>query len=296
MSTSVEKTQKPEKAIFHTCPTDPDCPYCNGSIEPDKALDWSFLDAAYCISLKSREDRAVNVAKEFHRVGLCQKVMFYRPLKHPIKGIIGSWESHRAVGEDALAKGYERALVMEDDVLFSRRLRPARMRAIKKAMDALPPDWMIFFLGHWPLWAYPVRHNVIRTGSSCAHAYITSPRMQQWLHDHPWGKQGTMKLRLVGKALDSAFAELPGVYALFPMVATQSVSKSDNFNFTPKKGSRRKLKHLVTHSRHRELLLAKLMRPAEFIVVGLWPIFFAARKLGLLKGEADKARPGSEET
>ena len=272
--------------IFHPCPPDPACPYCNGSIEAEKALDWSFLDGAYCISLKNREDRATNVAAEFHKVGLCRQVMFYRPVKHPVKGIIGSWESHRAVGVDALRRGYNRTLIMEDDVFFTSRLRPPRVRAIGRALDRLPSDWMIFFLGHWPVWAYFVRHNVLRTGSACAHAYIVSPRLLRWLHDHPWGSPGVKKLRLVGKALDSAYAELPGSYALFPMIATQSVSKSDNFNFRPKQKDKRKLKHLVTHSRHRELLLSKLMRPAEMIVVVLSPVFFIARMTSRLRSRA----------
>jgi hypothetical protein len=291
MSSIAQTAAEADTPVFHPCPPDPACPYCNGSIGPDQALDWSFLDGAYCISLKSREDRATNVAAEFHKVGLCRKVMFYRPVKHPVKGIIGSWESHRAVGEDALQRGYQRTLIMEDDVAFASTLRPAKIRAIGRALDKLPPDWMIFFLGHWPVWAYFVRHNVLRTGSACAHAYIVSPRLLHWLHDHPWGSPGVKKLRLVGKALDSAYAELPGTYALFPMIATQSVSKSDNFNFKPKQKQNRKLKHLVTHSRHRELLLSKLMRPAEMIVVLLSPVFFIARMLPRLRSKPGADRP-----
>jgi glycosyl transferase family 25 len=283
MSSLPQTAAAADTPVFHPCPSDPACPYCNGTIEPEKALDWSFLDGAYCISLKSREDRATNVAAEFHKVGLCRKVTFYRPVKHPVKGIIGSWESHRAVGEDALQRGYQRTLIMEDDVAFANTLRPAKVRSIGRALDQLPPDWMIFFLGHWPVWAYFVRHNVLRTASACAHAYIVSPRLLQWLHEHPWGSPGVRKLRLVGKALDSAYAELPGTYALFPMIATQSVSKSDNFNF--KRKQNRKLKHLVTHSRHRELLLSKLMRPAEMIVVMLSPVFFIARMLPRLRAK-----------
>jgi GR25 family glycosyltransferase involved in LPS biosynthesis len=283
MSSLSETTVAADSPVFHPCPPDPACPYCNGSIEPEKALDWSFLDGAYCISLKSREDRAINVAAQFHKVGLCRLVTFYRPVKHPVKGIIGSWESHRAVGEDALQRGHQKTLIMEDDVAFAGKLRPGRVRAIARALDRLPSDWMIFFLGHWPVWAYPVRHNVLRTGSACAHAYVVSPRLLQWLHEHPWDAPGIKKLRLVGKALDSAYAALPGTYALFPMIATQSVSKSDNFNFKPKLKKDRKLKHLVTHSRHRELLLSKLMRPAEMIVVALSPVFFVARMAAKLR-------------
>jgi hypothetical protein len=266
-----------DEPVFHPCPPDPACPYCNGSIAEKNAIDWSFLDGAYCISLKSREDRAQNVARVFHKVGLCRKVVFYRPVKHPVKGIIGSWESHRAVGQNALRRGYQRTLIMEDDVFFADNLRPKKIRTVRRALDRLPADWMIFFLGHWPVWAYFVRHNILRTGSACAHAYIVSPRLLKWLDEHPWGAPGVKKLRLVGKALDSAYAELPGTYALFPMIATQSVSKSDNFNFRRKTPDKRKLKHIVTHSRHRELLLSKLMRPAEMIVVALSPLFFIAR-------------------
>ncbi len=86
-----------EEPVFHACPPDPSCPYCNGTIGDAEALDWSFLDGVYCISLQSREDRVINVAAQFHKVGLCRQVLFYRPLRHPGRGYIGSWESHRAV-------------------------------------------------------------------------------------------------------------------------------------------------------------------------------------------------------
>jgi hypothetical protein len=261
--------------VFHPCPPDPSCPYCSGNIDPAQALDWSFLDGVYCISLKSREDRAVAVAAEFHKVGLCRQVLFYRPLRHPGRGYIGSWESHRAVAEHARARGCETTLILEDDVQFVRRLTPRSVRAIGRAIAGLPPEWMIFFLGHWPLWAYFVRHNVLRTSSGCAHAYVVSPRLLRWLHEHPWGTPGIAKRRLIGKALDSAYAMLPDTYALFPMIATQSMSRSDNFAVSHKKNTR--LKHLITHSRYREWFLSRLMRPGEVVAVLLSPLFFLAQ-------------------
>jgi GR25 family glycosyltransferase involved in LPS biosynthesis len=257
--------------VFHTCPPDPSCPYCSGGIGSARALDWSFLDAVYCISLRSREDRAMSVAAQFHRAGLCRRVLFYRPVKHPERGIIGSWESHRAVAAHARARGCRTALIFEDDVQFVRPLTAQSVRAIGRAVASLPPEWMIFFLGHWPLWAYFVRAHVLRTSSACAHAYIASPRLLNWLHEHPWGAPDIRKRRLVGKALDSAYARLPATYALFPMIATQSISQSDNVIVCRKKNT--KLKHIVTHSRYREWLLSKLMRPFEAIVVTLSPLF-----------------------
>jgi GR25 family glycosyltransferase involved in LPS biosynthesis len=267
-------TQLDDEPVFHACPPDPSCPYCNGSVDPAQALDWSFLDGVYCISLKSREDRAIDVAAQFHKVGLCRQVQYYRPLRFPGRGYIGSWESHRAVAEHAGARGYQTTLILEDDVQFVRRLTPRSMRAIARAIKRLPPEWMIFYLGHWPLWAYFVRPNVLRTSSGCAHAYIVSPRLLQWLHEHPWGTPGIAKRRMIGKALDSAYAMLPATYALFPMIATQSISRSDNFAVSRKKNT--KLKHIITHSRHREWLLSRLMRPFEVIVVVLSPVFHIA--------------------
>ena len=264
-----------EEPVFHSCPPDPSCPYCNGTIAAAQALDWSFLDGVYCISLRSREDRAITVAAQFHAVGLCRQVQFYRPLRYPGRGYIGSWESHRAVAGHARERGCQTTLILEDDVQFVRRLSPRSVRAIGRAIERLPPYWMIFFLGHWPLWAYFVRPNVLRTSSGCAHAYIASPRLLRWLHAHPWGTPGIAKRRLIGKALDSAYAKLPATYALFPMIATQSISRSDNFAVSRKKNT--KLKHIVTHSRHREWLLSKLMRPGEAIVVLLSPLFFIAQ-------------------
>jgi hypothetical protein len=281
--------------VYQPCPANPSCPYCNGSINRSGgALDWSFLDAAYCVSLKSRDDRLAQAAAEFHKVGLCRKVTFYRSDKHPKSGFIGSWAAHRAVAMDALERGCERTLICEDDVLFIRKIRPATLGAIERALHALPPDWMIFFLGHWPLAAYFVRYNVLRTSSGCSHAYIASPRLLRWLRDHPWGSPGVQFSRIAGRGVDSAYAKLPETYALFPMLAIQRVSPSDNFEDLSirKKKKKKKLKHLVTRSAYRELLLSKLMRPFEIIVVLLSPVFYVTGRV--VRGSA-LARNGSSQ-
>jgi hypothetical protein len=304
MSALPDSGEWANEPVWQPCPADPSCPYCNGSINHAGAvLDWSFLDGAYCISLKSRDDRLAQAAAEFHKVGLCQRVTFYRSDKHPKSGFIGSWAAHRAVAMDALERGCERTLICEDDVLFSRRPRPATLRAIIRALHALPADWMIFFLGHWPLAAYFVRHNVLRTSSGCSHAYIASSRLLRWLRDHPWGSPGVQFSRIAGRGVDSAYAKLPQTYALFPMLAIQRVSPSDNFEDPSirKKKRKKKLKHLVTRSAHRELLLSKLMRPFELVVALLSPAFYLAARTtsrsalarrGLATRVADEADQG----
>ena len=47
---------------WHGCPPKPGCPHCSDLSAP-ATLDWSFLDAVYCISLKTRDDRALRVAE-----------------------------------------------------------------------------------------------------------------------------------------------------------------------------------------------------------------------------------------
>jgi|SRR6266576_2117848 hypothetical protein len=48
---------------------------------------------------------------------LCREVLFYRPVRgRDAQRAI--WDSHRAVAQDALAKGFARILVLEDDVLL----------------------------------------------------------------------------------------------------------------------------------------------------------------------------------
>jgi hypothetical protein len=65
------------------------------------------------------------------------------------------------------------------------------------------------------------------------------------------------------------------------MLAIQRVSPSDNFVHpsTRKKPKKRKLRHLVTRSAHRELLLSRLMRPFEIVVALLSPAFFLADRV-----------------
>jgi hypothetical protein len=147
-------------------------------------------------------------------------VTFYRPDKHPKSGFIGSWASHRDVAIDALQRGCARTLICEDDVLFTRRIRPATLRAVERALNALPPDWMIFFLGHWPLAAYFVRHNVLRTSS--ASMPTRQPPPPALAADHPWAA----RLELPIAAGRTRLREAAGTHALF-MLAIQRVSLSD---------------------------------------------------------------------
>jgi hypothetical protein len=260
-------------ALFHPCSRDPSCPYCIGDeARTQPRLDWSFLDGIYCISLQNRDDRAASAAAQFHRLGLCNRIVFYRPRKHPTKPVIGIWESHRAVAVHALARGQRTVLILEDDVLFGRRVCSRTVRAIAGAVRGLPHDWTIFYLGHMARWVYFVRPRVLRVSSTTAHAYIASGRLLQWLRDHPFGTPGIAHVRIAGHGIDSAYAKLPGAYAFFPMVATQSGSQSDFRVGRSKEPKRRRLRHLFSRSRHRELIISNVLRPNQYLMVAVFPV------------------------
>jgi hypothetical protein len=246
---------------FHACPVSPTCPYCL-SPELPTSIDWSPIEAAYCISLREREDRARAAEAQFHRVGLCRKVVFYRPARHASNPIVGIWESHRAVLSHALRHGCRSALVFEDDVVFSRGFGSRTSRSLKRVIQDLPADWNILYLGHWPMRMRFISAHLVSTSSACTHAYLASERLMRFIADRPYTDQ--VPLPGVGRGIDSVFARLSDTYAYFPMVAVQSTSPSDHFRPRPSRNIR-KVSHLVTRTRAREWLLSNLMRPAEMV-------------------------------
>ena len=91
---------------------------------------------------------------------------------------------------------------------------------IARALAALPSDWWALYLGHFPLQAYFVRPKILRVRSGCTHAYIAGPRLLTWLVEtKPCAAE--VAVCRIGNALDGAMANLPGMYAMFPMAVLQ---------------------------------------------------------------------------
>lgn len=198
---------------------------------------WGFVPAAVCISLIERDDRAVTAAKEFQRVGLDDKVVFYRPKKdrstHVKRATTrGCWESHRAVAKWALDSGLDRVLVFEDDVEFGRDVTPATVRKVANCFNQMPAGWGAFFLGHFSVMSYIIPHapdGLRKANSLCLHAYIMSERMMRWLVDHSYDKMKTGLASRLGieAGIDFHFMYQPQCYAYYPMLCFQSGSPSD---------------------------------------------------------------------
>lgn len=264
---------------FHALAPDPACPHCRDSAA-EGAPDWSFVDAVYCISLAERADRAALAAAELHAAGLCRRVLFHRPTRHPTRIIEGIWEAHRSVARHALAAGARTALILEDDVKFTRRPTAARVARVAAAMDRLPPGWSIFFLGHWPLKARFRAVDTLETWSACAHAYIANRALLDWLDAHPFAARAQDYEKRAGGGIDAAYARLPGCFAYFPMLAIQAVRGSDHMAAKKRRKKVRRLKHLVTRTSLGEFLLSRLMRANELTIAAIGLVAGGGQWLG----------------
>jgi GR25 family glycosyltransferase involved in LPS biosynthesis len=205
------------QAYFEPVPHDDSCAYCSGRrvTAPLPAP----LAAVYCISLQEQPHRTAAAAAHLHHRGLCRHVTLYRPARgrNSTRAI---WESHRALARHALANGREHVLILEDDVFF-RDPWAALAPRIGSALARLPDDWSVLYLGHVPLQAYFVRPGLLRVRSFTTHAYLAGPRMLRWLVDNGPSSPDVVPLPFAGYGIDAAMANLPGMYAMFPMAARQ---------------------------------------------------------------------------
>jgi hypothetical protein len=205
------------RAYFAALAREEWCDYCAGRRRASPLAPG--LDAIYCISLQEQPHRTAEAAAQFHALGLCREVLFYRPVRGR-EADRAIWDSHRAVARDAVAKGFARVLVLEDDVLFTRP-RETLARRIATALRALPSTWWGLYLGHVPIQAYFLRPNLLRARSGCTHAYIANAPLLGWLAATPPKSPQAPMWRWIGQSIDAAMSSLPEMYAMFPMIAVQ---------------------------------------------------------------------------
>jgi hypothetical protein len=202
---------------FEPAAHDDSCAHCTGRRRTTPLPET--LDAVYCISLQEQPHRTRAAIAHFHRIGLCRHVIFYRPTRGK-NGERAIWKSHRALARHALASGCRTALMLEDDAFFRLPWEKLAPR-IARAMFVLPPDWWGFYLGHVPIQAFFVRPNILRVRSACTHAYIAGPSLLAWLAETEPLSADVATWPRIGRSIDGAMANLPCMYALFPMAIRQ---------------------------------------------------------------------------
>jgi hypothetical protein len=225
-------------------------------VKGSSVWDWSLVDAVICICLRERDDRLAESAEQFHRVGLCRHVIYYRPLrpsKDEIKrlgvlkgGAYGCWESHRFATRTAREKwGVERLLIFEDDVQFVDDFTPEMLSRIGEQIDNLPDNWDIFYLGHFPVfgywqnWSPPdmllgdlAPASQWRTWSFMTHAYVQNAAQMDRVIQNSYVdvQRQSFLYRLVDPEIeyDAWNMFTAKQYAAFPMIAYQSQSPTSN--------------------------------------------------------------------
>lgn len=269
---------------FHPVPRRAACPFCAGAAAVADLA--PAVEAVYCIALAEEPERAERAADLFHALGLCRAVTFYRP-RRGVEFSAAVWASHREVARHALAEGARRALIFEDDVVLPPNW-PRRRRRVLRALERLPPDWWGFFLGHRPVQGYFVMHDVMRVRSMYTHAYIANAPLLAWLaKTEPMDPR--VPVRGQNPAIDSAFANLPGMYALFPMIALQRFMGAYRFDAALDPTGRRR--SLLDPGRYQYLTKYHGLRAAEAATVLASPV----HRLTLERRRAASGRRRSEE-
>lgn len=152
------------------------------SIQPQ----WIWLEKAYCISLKNREKRRKSAMEEFHRVGLCSKIIFYITEKDSISPIRGCWESHRQIAKRCVQENTDYYLVFEDDVFFKENFSQYHVSKIEKCLQTIPKNWNSLYWGGLPkyLWYYNFKSDYAHWKGWNLHAVMISKRLAKHFANH----------------------------------------------------------------------------------------------------------------
>jgi len=215
---------------------------------------WDGVDKIYCISLKNRVDRQNEARGQFVAVGLADRVEFVIVEKHPHDIEQGIYESHLLCMQKGLDAGAERILIFEDDVIFDR----ATDEHVARASGFLVSHntWNMLLLGGLISRSRSTKHPAIQRVRyrSLTHAYVIHKRLAESILQQPWNR--------VPYDDFLKYLEDPNTYALYPSIAFQSNSRSDNERYLPLDRVRRWLgglekiqKRNEFYHRHRSLII-----------------------------------------
>ncbi len=164
--------------MWTRCPSLASCEFCTGK----RANSWNFLLAAYCICLADANARFETSQAALHETGLCQKVIYYRPLratsticKRLTCGEFGCWQSHATVnGLHLTDKGL--VLVLEDDICV---LGTSCLSSLYDKIQSYQKCFDVFYIGGTPMFGTPCGQNVWKSFVLCTEAYITTQQARQ---------------------------------------------------------------------------------------------------------------------
>jgi hypothetical protein len=200
MLTTIEQTSQTERTDLHQA--------------------WSFVDRIYCLTLEHRHDRREQATEQFRNAGLGGRVEFLISQKHPTNAEHGNFIAQMKALRAGVDAGAQIIAIFEDDIILDRL-------TVKKLKDAArfvhsDEEWNILFLGCFVKWSRrtPWRSIIKIRFRSLTHGYIIRREFAVKLLQIPWP----------GRCLDDLIESMndPGVYAVYPSIAFQSNSRTDN--------------------------------------------------------------------
>ena len=182
---------------------------------------WAFFDKIYCISLEQRTDRRSKVRRQFSKVGLLDRVEFVIVRKHQSNCEQGIYESHMASIKLGIQADADNIVIFEDDIFFE-GFSPDKL---KQCIDFLAahPEWDVLFFGCLVSGSQKTDNKTVLKVKyrSLAHAYALNRKFAEVLVQKPF--QNIAFDTLLGALNENC-------YAMYPAIAFQSDSATDNAN------------------------------------------------------------------
>ena len=165
----------------------------------------NYFDRIYCINLKSRPDRLAQFKTNYAALGTSniQIIEAVDGKQTDLKnwpyspGALGCRLSHLALYKEAVASGFSRILILEDDAVISKTFRKKFTRLINYVND----DWdMIYFGGYHHLKPDRINKDIVKLNNTLStHSIAINTRCLKKIID---------KIESDERWIDSVIAEL----------------------------------------------------------------------------------------
>lgn len=254
----IELLKLPNSELYH-----PD--RINSNLELFKNMLWykketfhvnSYFDKIFCINLDKREDRWNSVSKKFRKLSINAKKFkaydgellteFVDPniLVRRTPGYLGCLLSHLEIIKNSYNKGYDKILILEDDIAIHKYFNEYFSDIINQINHDNNQDWDLIYFGHCSYnepykignengtytldnnKKYPKKYSNAIQAWGC-HAYALSRNMMKSILDY-YKENGY--IYELDRVLTSEFQNNPNykIYMTFPQLFMQNDSSSDN--------------------------------------------------------------------
>ena len=113
-------------------------------VEQELRGPFHFFDAIYCITQEDETGRWESVMRQCKALGIDHRIRRFAAIDTPTSPGIGRALSHRAIVAEAKWQGLDNVLVLEDDVVFSRRTADVLAQSLAELRER---EWRLLSLG-----------------------------------------------------------------------------------------------------------------------------------------------------